>query len=123
VVGNGVMADGAGGYVPNNVVVSAKSFNQNTYSNSIEESSIFDATYVKLRQVSIGYTFPKEWLDHTAITDIKFSVVARNLAILYKAAPHIDPETGFSSGNSMQGMEFGQIPSARSYGFNLSVKF
>jgi TonB-linked SusC/RagA family outer membrane protein len=123
VVGNGVMADGAGGFVPNNVVVSAKSFNQSSYSNSIEESAIFDATYVKLRQVSIGYTFPKEWLDHTAVTDIKFSVVARNLAILYKAAPHIDPETGFSSSNANQGMEFGQIPSARSYGFNLSVKF
>ncbi|MFT6747007.1 MAG: TonB-linked SusC/RagA family outer membrane protein [Glaciecola sp.] len=123
VVGNGVMADGAGGYVPNNVVVSAKSFNQSSYSNSIEESSIFDATYVKLRQVSVGYTFPKEWLDRTAVTDIKFSVVARNLAILYKEAPHIDPETGFSSSNGNQGMEFGQIPSARSYGFNLSVKF
>ncbi|MFV7234995.1 SusC/RagA family TonB-linked outer membrane protein [Flavobacterium sp. ZB4R12] len=122
-VGNGVMSDGAGGYIPNNVVVSAKSFNQAAYGNTIEESAIFDATYVKLRQMSLGYSFPKQWLNGTAITDFKFSLVARNLAILYKEAPHIDPETGFGSGNGVQGMEFGQIPSARSYGFNISVKF
>ena len=123
VVGNGVMSDGAGGFVPNNVVVSAKSFNQSSYGNTIEESAIFDATYVKLRQMSLGYTFPKQWLNGTSISDFKFSVVARNLAILYKEAPHIDPETGFSSSNANQGMEFGQIPSASSYGFNISVKF
>ena len=122
-VGNGVMSDGNGGYVPNNVVVSAKSFNQSAYSNAIEESAIFDATYVKLRQVSLGYSLPQQWLKGSAITDFKFSLVARNLAILYKAAPHIDPETGFSSSNGNQGMEFGQIPSARSYGFNINVKF
>jgi TonB-linked SusC/RagA family outer membrane protein len=123
VVGNGVMSDGAGGYVQNNVVVSAKSFNQTAYGNTIEESAVFDATYVKLRQMSLGYTFPKQWLNGTTLQDFKFSIVARNLAILYKAAPHIDPETGFSSSNGNQGMEFGQIPSARSYGFNVSVKF
>jgi TonB-linked SusC/RagA family outer membrane protein len=123
VVGNGVMSDGAGGYVQNNVVVGAKEFNQSSFGNTIEESAIFDATYVKLRQVSLGYTFPKKWLDGTTLQDFKFSLVARNLAILYKAAPHIDPETGFSSSNGNQGMEFGQIPSARSYGFNVSVKF
>ena len=123
VVGNGVMSDGAGGYVQNNVVVGAKEFNQSSYGNTIEESAIFDATYVKLRQMSLGYTFPKQWLNGTTLQDFKFSIVARNLAILYKAAPHIDPETGFSSSNGNQGMEFGQIPSARSYGFNVSVKF
>lgn len=123
VVGNGVMSDGNGGFVPNNVVVSAKDFNQNSFGNTIEESAIFDASYVKLRQVSLGYSFPKKWFVGSSIEDIKFSVVARNLAILYKKVPHIDPETGFNSSNSEQGQEFGQIPSARSYGFNLNVKF
>jgi TonB-linked SusC/RagA family outer membrane protein len=123
IVGNGVKSDGNGGYVKNDVVVSAKSFNQSSYGNTIEESAIFDATYVKLRQMSLGYTFPQSWLTGTSLSDFKFSVVARNLAILYKKAPHIDPETGFSSDNGEQGQEFGQIPSARSYGFNISVKF
>jgi TonB-linked SusC/RagA family outer membrane protein len=123
VVGNGVKSDGAGGFIPNDVVVSAKEFNQGSYGNTIEESAIFDASYVKLRQLSFGYSIPKKLLQNTPIQDFKFSIVARNLALLYKKAPHIDPETGFSSSNGNQGQEFGQIPSARSIGFNINVQF
>jgi hypothetical protein len=123
VVGNGVMSDGAGGYVTNNVVVSGKEFNQASYGNTIEESAIFDASYVKLRQLTLGYSLPKKWLKGSSIEDLKISLVSRNLAILFKNAPHIDPETGFSSANAELGQEFGQIPSARSYGFNVNVKF
>lgn len=123
VVGNGVMSDGAGGYVANNVVVAAKEFNQTSFGNTVEESAIFDATYIKLRSLSLGYSLPKKWLKGTFVEDFKFSLVARNVAILFKNAPHIDPETGFSSANGEQGQEFGQIPSARSYGFNINVKF
>jgi TonB-linked SusC/RagA family outer membrane protein len=123
IVGNGVMLNDAGEYVPNNVVVGAKAFNQTSYGNTVESSAIFDATYIKLRSMSLGYSFPKKWLKGSFVEDFKFSLVARNLAILYKKAPHIDPETGFSSANGEQGQEFGQIPSARSYGFNINVKF
>ena len=123
VVGNGVRSDGAGGYVANNVVVASKAFNQASYGNTIEESAIFDASYVKLRQVSLGYNLPSKWLKSAHIDALKLSVTARNLAILFKNAPHIDPETGFSSSNGEQGQEFGQIPSARSIGFNINVKF
>jgi TonB-linked SusC/RagA family outer membrane protein len=123
-VGDGVMSDGAGGYVPNNVVVEAKAFNQHAYTYSnFTETGVFDASYVKLRQVVFGYSLPKKWLKDTFIQDFKLSVVGRNLAILHKNAPHIDPETGFSSANSEQGQEFGQLPSARSYGFNINIKF
>ncbi len=123
IVGNGVMSDGNGGYVPNNVVVPGKLFNQNSYSNDVEESAIFDASYVKLRAISLGYSFPQKWLENTFISDVKLSVVGRNLAILYKVVPHIDPESAFSSANGNQGQEFGQLPSARSIGFNLNLKF
>ena len=123
VVGNGVMSDGNGGYVANNVLVSAKAFNQSSYSNSIESSAIFDASYVKLRQVSIGYTLPQKFIEKSILKSLKFSIVGRNLAILYKNAPHIDPETGFSSSNGNQGQEFGQSPSARNIGFNINMRF
>lgn len=123
VVGNGVMDDGSGNFVSNNVVVPAKVFNQAAYSNSVESSAIFDASYVKLRQITLGYSLPKRLLENTPLVDAKFSVVGRNLAILYKKAPHIDPETGFSSANSAQGQEFGQYPSARNLGFNVNLKF
>lgn len=123
VVGNGVMSDGNGGYVANNVVVPANVFNQASYSNDVESSAIFDASYVKLRQMTIGYSLPKRFLKNTPIDGLKFSIVGRNLAILYKKAPHIDPETGFSSANGNQGQEFGQYPSARNIGFNVNLKF
>ena len=123
VVGNGVMSDGNGGYVANNVTVSAKSFNQSSYSNSIESSAIFDASYVKLRQVSIGYTLPRKFIENSVIKSLKVSVVGRNLLILHKNTPHIDPETGFSSSNGEQGQEFGQYPSSRNIGFNINLKF
>ena len=124
VVGNGVKSDGSGGYVQNNIVVGAKDFNQFAYSYSnFTESGIFDASYVKLRQVSIGYSFPKKLLKGSFVSDFKVSLVGRNLALLYKNVPHIDPETGFSNSNGEQGQEFGQLPSARSLGFNINVKF
>lgn len=124
VVGNGVVSDGAGGYTANNVVVDAKTFNQYAYNYSnFTESGVFDASYVKLRQIVFGYSLPKNWLKGTFIQDFKVSVVGRNLALLYKKAPHIDPESAFSNANGEQGQEFGQLPSARTYGFNINVKF
>lgn len=124
VIGNGVVSDGNGGYVPNNTVVDAKTFNQYAYDYSnFTESGVFDASYVKLRQIIVGYSLPKKWLTGTFIQDFRVSLVGRNLAILYKNVPHIDPETGFSSANGEQGQEFGQLPSARSYGFNVNLKF
>ncbi|WP_395633800.1 SusC/RagA family TonB-linked outer membrane protein [Flavobacterium sp.] len=124
VIGNGVVSDGNGGYTPNNVVVDAKTFNQTAYDYSnFTESGVFDASYVKLRQIVFGYSLPKKWLTGTFIQDFRVSVVGRNLAILYKKVPHIDPETGFSSANGEQGQEFGQLPSARTYGFNINIKF
>ena len=122
-VGDGVMSDGNGGYVPNDVLVTAKAYNQRSFSNGVESSSIFDASYVKLRQISIGYSLPSEFIKNSIVKSLKISVVGRNLAILYKRAPHIDPETGFSASNGNQGQEFGQYPSARNIGFNINMKF
>ncbi|CAA0152155.1 SusC/RagA family TonB-dependent receptor precursor [Tenacibaculum maritimum] len=108
---------------PNNLVVTAKAFNHGAFGTNVEESSVFDASYVKLREVVLSYSIPKDWIENTGINDLKFSLVGRNLAILHKNAPHIDPETGFSADNGDQGLEFGQIPSVSSYGFNMSLKF
>jgi hypothetical protein len=68
-------------------------------------------------------TKPQRFLDKSIIQSLKFSIVGRNLAILHKNAPHIDPETGFSSANGEQGQEFGQYPSSRNMGFNINLKF
>jgi TonB-linked SusC/RagA family outer membrane protein len=108
------------GYVPNDVVVTAEEYNHAAFTNSIPAGSIFDATYVKLREVRFGYTFKN--LANFPIKGINISLVGRNLAILYSTIPHVDPETSFTNGN-VQGLEFGQLPSARSFGFNINLKF
>ncbi len=120
IVGNGVMPDGSGGYVTNTVVADAERFNKAAYVNSIASSSVFDASYIKLREVKLGYTF--KTIPSLPIKDLNISFVGRNLAILSTTVPHVDPETAFSSGN-VQGLEYGQLPSARSLGFSVSCKF
>jgi len=123
VVGDGVTLTSDGSYVPNDIVVSAKQFNQTSFSDTVAESSVFDATYVKLRQLSFGFNIPSRILLKTPFKSIEFSVIGRNLTILHKNAPHIDPESAFSNTNANQGLESGQIPSSRSIGFNVNAKF
>lgn len=121
-VGVGVKAvdDGSGNvtYVPNDIVVTAENYNKAAYSNTLQSSSVFDASFVKLREISVGYTFRK--IGNTPLRDLKISLIGRNLALLKSSVPHVDPETAFGSGN-VQGFEFGQLPSARSIGFSLSL--
>lgn len=87
----------------------------------IDEYSVFDASFVKLREVRFGYAFPSRLFDNLPISSMKLSLVGRNLALLYTEVPHVDPETTLGSGN-IQGLENSQLPSTRSVGFNLNIK-
>jgi hypothetical protein len=122
VVGEGVKevdnGDGTVSYVPNDVVVTAENYNKAAYSNTLQYPSVFDASFIKLREVTLGYTFSR--IGKTPLRDVKLSLVGRNLALIKSSVPHIDPETAFGSSN-VQGLEFGQLPSARSFGFNISI--
>jgi TonB-linked SusC/RagA family outer membrane protein len=120
IVGDGVMPDGNGGFVPNTVVASAEAFNKAAYVSDVAYSSVFDGSYIKLREIKLGYTFKNS--NRIPIKDINVSLVGRNLAILSTTVPHIDPETAFNSGN-VQGLEYGQLPSARGLGFSIGCKF
>jgi len=126
IVGEGVKNIGTADapvYVPNDVVVTGKAYNQAAFDNSVAEGSVFDASYIKLRQLVVGYDLPKSWFESTPIHNLSVSLVGRNLAVLHRNVPHIDPETAFSSDNGEQGQEFGQLPSARSIGFNVNINF
>ncbi len=83
---------------------------------------VYDATYVKLRQLAITYSLPNSLVDKWPIQGIDFSLVARNLAILFKNSPYTDPEAGLSAGN-IQGYQSGAYPSVREVGFNVTLKF
>jgi TonB-linked SusC/RagA family outer membrane protein len=126
VVGVGVMNVGTEEnpvWQENNIIANAKDYNRAAYVSNVAEGSVFDASFVKLRQLSLGYKLPNKVLKNTGLDEINFAIVGRNLAILHKNAPHIDPESAFSNSNGNQGLEFGQLPSARSIGFNVGVKF
>jgi TonB-linked SusC/RagA family outer membrane protein len=87
------------------------------------EFVIFDASYVKLRELSFGYNFPAKLLSHIKLKSARISAVGRNLAILYKKTPRgIDPEAASTSGNG-QGIENGSLPPNVTYGFNLNLTF
>ena len=92
------------------------------YNNSPTARYVFDASYVKLREVALSYALPTKLIDGSPFESVVLSVVGRNLAILHKNTEHFDPEASLSSGNQ-QGIETGSYPTTRSIGINLRVGF
>ncbi len=83
---------------------------------------VYDASYVKLRQVSLTYTLPSRYLENTFMTGLSFSASGSNLWIIHKNLPYADPEAGLSSGN-LQGYVTGSLPTTQDYGFNIKAQF
>lgn len=84
---------------------------------------VYDASYIKLREVAISYTFPKiNLLEKIDIESLRFSLVGSNLWIIHKNLPFADPEANLSSGN-LQGFQEGVLPSTRDIGFNIQIQF
>ena len=86
--------------------------------NSGDEDNILDASFVKLREVRLGWAVPQSLLGRSTYR-LNVAVVGRNL-LTHSNSPNIDPETAFAAGNQ-QGQEFGQLPATRSLGFQVSV--
>ncbi|MEO9968180.1 MAG: SusC/RagA family TonB-linked outer membrane protein [Reichenbachiella sp.] len=90
---------------------------------SILSPFIYDASYIKLREVSLSYSFPKELMKSTGfITSATISFVARNVWTIWSNVPNIDPESTYTISNG-QGYEYASLPQRRSLGFNLNIKF
>ncbi len=87
-----------------------------------EENFVFDASFIKLRQISLEYSIPPKVLTKTPFTNLAISIVGRNLAILYKNVDNIDPEYGYTD-SAAQGLDYFGMPTTRTYGFNLRVTF
>jgi len=103
----------------NTTNVSAQDWARNEY-NGPTAFSIFDATFVKLREVTFGYTIPLK--NTKTVKNIGVSVYGRNLWNIYTKSKYIDPEFTSSAGN-VQGIEGGNIPTPVTYGFNVNLKF
>jgi outer membrane receptor protein involved in Fe transport len=123
VIGNGVMVVN-GQFVANDVKRTAREWHTAwTAGRAIAEGVMYDASFVKLRELQIGFNFPTEVLKNTPFKAATLSFVGRNLA-LWSNVPHVDPEVmSYTGGTALPGIEYMSIPSSRSYGVNLSLKF
>ncbi len=95
----------------------------NVWAKEIGVENVLDATNVRMREASLGYALPRKILNKTFLTDVQVSLVGRNLFFFYNAMKDIDPESGYSSGNTGGGFEHSSIPTTRSIGFNLKLNF
>ncbi|MBD3750779.1 MAG: SusC/RagA family TonB-linked outer membrane protein [Sphingobacteriales bacterium] len=125
-VDKGVVSDGNGGYIPNTKAVnSVQDFWNLNYQTSNSEANIFDASYVKLREIRFSYTLPKSlFSSKTGIRGASIGVEGRNLWLIKSHVPHVDPELNFfGAGSTGEGVEFNSVPSNRSFGLNLRLSF
>jgi TonB-linked SusC/RagA family outer membrane protein len=119
---NGVQQKNLGGgrpfYKEVNAYVNPQVYWQRVAYN-IPEPFIYDASFIKIRQLNLDYSFP---LHHTRVKELTVSLIARNPFILHKNIPNVDPESGYNNLNG-QGFEYGALPTRRSFGVNLFAKF
>ncbi|NJX14789.1 SusC/RagA family TonB-linked outer membrane protein [Tamlana crocina] len=88
------------------------------------EGNIFDASYIKLREVNFFYNVPSKLIERTGLSSLRFGVEARNLWIIDDHVPHIDPEVNFfGTGGPAATVEFSSVPSVKSVGFNVNLTF
>ncbi|WP_296618461.1 SusC/RagA family TonB-linked outer membrane protein [Marivirga sp.] len=89
---------------------------------SVAGPNVYDASFVKLREVTVGYNIPNSVFGNLAIKDARISFLGRNLAILFSNLPYLDPQ-GVNGAGNIQGLENAQVPTSRSLGFDISFKF
>jgi hypothetical protein len=108
---------------PNDVYVDAYRWGRYYYyNNSPTARYVFDASYVKLRELSLTYSLPASVLGNGVFRGVDISLVGRNLWILSKNVDHFDPEYILTSGNQ-QGIEQGAYPSVKTIGLNVKLNF
>ena len=115
----GVLADGT----KNTTRVSNSDFGLFGYAYNPAAGFVYDASYVKLREVILTYTLPGKFLTNLGpVKGVDFSVIGKNLWIIHKNLPDADPEDNISAGN-VQGYQGGSYPTTRNFGFNVKLRF
>ena len=113
-------------YVPNDIVLSSTSYYQSFISDMsdyFQPDALYRNDYIKLREISIGYTLPKQWSEKIKMQKVTLSLIARNLFYLHKTLPNVDAESilGTKGQNTFHEQSF--LPTVRTYGFGVNVSF
>ncbi|MGN6353867.1 MAG: SusC/RagA family TonB-linked outer membrane protein [Parafilimonas sp.] len=119
VVGDGVSQDGQ----KNTAQAAVQTYWEHLRTQQIVEPVVYNAGFWKIRQVSLGYDFTKKLPANWPIKGLKLDFVANNVLILKKWVDNIDPETVGYGVDNMIGLESPGVPSTRSMGVNLNIKF
>ena len=107
----------------NTVAVTAKNYFGKICDQNIAEEFVYDASFVKLRELSLTYTFPSNLLTKLKyVKGLTVSLIGRNLWTIVKHTDNIDPEAAYNNGNG-QGLELNGYPYQRNVGFNVNLKF
>lgn len=92
------------------------------WTHEIHEPFVYDASFIKLRELAISYNLPKAFAKRIKLESISVSIIGRNLWLIYSQVPNVDPESFHTNGNG-QGYELYSYPTRRSIGMSLSLKF
>ncbi|TKC09978.1 SusC/RagA family TonB-linked outer membrane protein [Pedobacter polaris] len=104
--------------------VDAREYYRNRLGTYIYDEWIYDASYIKLREVTLGYTLSNKLLAKTPFSSVRIAAIARNPLMIWQKAPKgVDPSELSSGSGSVSWIEKGELQTVRSFGFNLSVKF
>jgi hypothetical protein len=124
---DGVIADGNGGYVQSDIKVSPEKYWSAIASSSgnlgIGEANLYSATNVRLRNLSLNYTFPKAMLKNTPFQQVKLGVSCNNVWMIYSDMNGVDPESVFATSTNATGFENAASPTSRSFLFNVTLGF
>ena len=118
IINPGVKADGT----PNDVRIAGDRYTAYGWARNPNARYVYDASYVKLRNITLSYTMPQSTLGKSFIKGVTFTLTASNVAILHKNLPDADPEGGLGAGN-MQGWQSGVMPTTRNFGFSVNLQF
>jgi TonB-linked SusC/RagA family outer membrane protein len=89
----------------------------------VAEEFVFDASYIRFRELSLGYSFDKKLLNKTPFNAVKLSFVARNLCYFLKHTPGTNPEGGFDITMYSQAFDYLATPDTRTLGFSINIGF
>ena len=123
IVGDGVIQNPDGSYSPNTKGVTASSYYGDYYRRANVETNSFSTDFIKLRDARIAYSFPKETIQSLGLDDLTIAIFGKNLWMWTKF-PMFDPEVAtLDNATITPGVEMGQLPTARTVGFQLNLKF
>lgn len=126
---DGVMLDGVNETTgqPNKKMIQAATYYMNTFNWGAdawnEKGAIFDNSYVKFRELSIGYNLPSVVCKKLCVSKLKVSLVGRNLFYIWRTLENVDPEAPVGNKWYSQGVDYGATASSRTFGFSLNANF